>query len=101
VKLAVSEDELAWWVEIDRGTEHHTSLRNKCERYVDYYKTGLEEQALGFFPRVLFVVSDEIRADDVRRAVKATRNPVDGLFCATSSNQILRTLLGAVEALVL
>lgn len=44
-----------WFVEVDRGTVSTTTLRKQLRVYRDYLSTGIEQQARGAFPRVVWV----------------------------------------------
>ena len=100
VRLAVGDDELGWFIEVDRGTEHQASLRRKAERYIAYYQTGIESERLGFFPRVLWIVEDNKRVADVARALRNVRRLVRGLLAVTTTDGALPLLLGQIEPTV-
>ncbi|WP_281356996.1 replication-relaxation family protein [Fodinicola acaciae] len=53
----------AFWLEVDRGTEHSRTIREKCQRYWRAYGVWTD----AYFPRVVFVVPDERRT----RAIEA------------------------------
>jgi hypothetical protein len=96
VNLVAGSDELAWWVEVDKGTEHQMTLRTKIERFQAYYMTGLEGLRLGFFPRVLFIIEEDQRLNDIKRASKAARTAL-GLVAVVTKDQALTVLLGQTE----
>lgn len=50
-----------WFVEVDLGTESGTVLARKTRAYWDYFRTGVEQEASGVFPRVAFITNSEIR----------------------------------------
>ena len=45
-----------WFIEVDMGTESIPSLIRKCHAYTDYYRSGLEQDTHGSFPRVLWLM---------------------------------------------
>jgi len=51
----------AWFLEIDRSTEHPARLLSKANAYIDYWQSGVEQAQHGVFPKVLWVVPDEAR----------------------------------------
>ncbi|KFU80778.1 hypothetical protein BB31_12570 [Amycolatopsis lurida NRRL 2430] len=63
----------AYWLEVDRGTEHVGTLKEKCSRYQDAYRLWQDT----YFPQVLFVVPDEQRAELIR---KVARGGAETLF---------------------
>jgi Replication-relaxation len=62
VQLRIAEvgntgyDELHWFVELDRGTEHRPAIEKKLRTYIRYYQTGIEQQQHEVFPQVLWSV---------------------------------------------
>ena len=65
--------ELRWFVEVDRGTEHLPTVIRKCQTYERYWRSGREADHHEVFPRVLWSVPTERRADAVRAAIAGTR----------------------------
>jgi len=50
-----------WFLEIDRATETPERVVDKCERYIQYLRTGAEQKQRGVFPYVVWIVPDEKR----------------------------------------
>jgi hypothetical protein len=94
VRLLIGDDELVWFIEVDRGTEHQASLKRKAERYIAYYHTGIESERLGLFPKVLWIVENDQRAGEIERALRRVRGTVVGLFVVTPAGTSVDTLLG-------
>jgi hypothetical protein len=65
VVTATDEWELHFWVEVDLATESQSVIRSKAATYAGYWQTGKEQTARGVFPRVLFLVSDDRRKEQV------------------------------------
>lgn len=61
VALAAGDYEYRSFVELDRSTESRTVILRKAEAYVRYWREGSEQQRLGLFPRVVWLVPDERR----------------------------------------
>lgn len=74
-----------WFCEIDRATESLPTIRRKCGQYERYRRTGREQQSSGVFPLVVWVVPDEERADDIRRAIDRDRQLDAALYRVTTS----------------
>lgn len=49
--------EAHWFLELDRGTESKNVLRAKCDRYLQFFQTGQEQERLGLFPQIRFIVT--------------------------------------------
>ena len=55
-----------WFLEIDRATETPERVLDKCERYIQYLRTGAEQKQRGVFPYVVWIVPDEKRKNSLR-----------------------------------
>lgn len=77
VRLGLGEYEDSYLIEVDRGTEGSTTIERKLREYVAYEASGIEQEARGVFPRVLWLTPDVGRAAAieavVRRLSKASR----------------------------
>jgi hypothetical protein len=96
VVLLVGGDENYWFLEVDLGTEHAPTITRKCDLYRYYWQSGTEDERTGVFPRVLWLVPDERRAEVVRGVIR--RQPDEGaeLFDVTLSSAVVeRVLKGA------
>lgn len=89
VVLAVSDFELRWFVEIDRGSEHLPAISRKCRLYQSYYKSGNEQRRNQVFPRVLWITPGDKRAERLRTAIAADRRLTPALFQVTTNEQAL------------
>ena len=47
-----------WFFEIDLSTESLAKISEKCGRYLEYYRSGLEQKLRGIFPLVVWLVLD-------------------------------------------
>jgi len=71
---ASGEFEDFWFLEVDRATESLPTLLAKCAQYEQYRRSGREQHARGVFPLVVWLVPNEGRADQLTRAVAASRH---------------------------
>jgi hypothetical protein len=93
LSLGVGEYELRWFIEVDRASESLPVVVRKCRLYADYYQAGVEQaRSGGVFPRVCWVVPDEMRAERVRRAIARDRQLPAGLFVVTTDPQAVSVL---------
>ena len=84
VVTASDEFEDHWFVEVDRGTESLSTVIRKCAQYERYRKTGREQAATGVFPRVVWVVPDQIRLERLAAELTRTRSLDRQLFRTTT-----------------
>lgn len=88
IHLANADVELAWFIEIDCGTESGTTIAGKCHTYLDHQRTDAEQDQLGFYPRIVFVAPDADRADRLQEVI-STQRPPPHLFVVTTSAEAL------------
>jgi hypothetical protein len=96
VVLQVGGHENYWFLEVDLGTEHAPTISHKCDLYRSYWVSGTEDERTGVFPRVLWLVPDQRRAEVIRGVIR--RQPEEGaeLFdVALLSAVVERVLRGA------
>lgn len=84
--------ELRWFIEVDRATEHLPTVIRKCSQYQRYWHTGAEPHPV--FPRVLWSVPDQGRADAITKAIARTPSLAADLFRVATADQTLRVLAG-------
>lgn len=93
LSLGVGNYELRWFVEVDRASESLPTVLAKCRLYADYYQSGMEQAAHeGVFPRVCWVVPDEVRAKRLRQGIGRDRQLPGRLFMVTPSDNALQAL---------
>lgn len=96
--LGVGDYELRWFIEVDRGTESLPTVLRKCHLYADYYQSGTEQAKHdGVFPRVCWVVPDDVRAKRVRTAIARNSALPEQLFVVTTSARAITTLGGDIK----
>lgn len=84
-----AEFEDHWFIEVDRGTESIPTLLRQCRVYETYRRTGLEQKRAEVFPRVLWVVPDERRADKLTSALATAQGLDRTLFVVTPAERVL------------
>ena len=94
VSLGVGDIEHRWFIEVDLGTEHVPTLVRKCQVYLRYYQTGIEQGRHDVFPRVCWVLPNVQRIDQLDRALGRTSNTVEGLFVLTTPQRAVADLSG-------
>lgn len=92
VTLTTSDYDDHWYLEIDRGTEWAPTLLGKCRAYEHYRRTGRAQKEHGVFPRVLWIVPTDKRAQNLRNAIAADTTLTDRLFVTTTPDHFLTVL---------
>jgi hypothetical protein len=93
VTLSSPDFDDAWYIEIDRGTERlQPTVLPKCRAYETYRRTGKAHAEYGVFPRVLWLVPREQRAEKLRALIAADPNLPRGLFVVATTDQLIATL---------
>lgn len=92
--LGVGADELRWFIEVDRATEHRPALRAKAEAYQRYYDSDTEQRHDGVFPCVAWVVPDQLRRDELLRLLTAEGRFTEGLFAVFVASRAAWELVG-------
>lgn len=80
VQIGLGDLILSAFIEIDLGTETLPTIRRKCERYIAYWRSGVEQHHHGVFPLVVWLVPDERRKANVRRVLDQLSPDAVGLF---------------------
>lgn len=60
-----------WFIEVDLATEARGTLIAKAKRYIAHLRSGQEQAAAGVYPRVLWVVPDARRGEQIQDAMRA------------------------------
>lgn len=82
-----------WFLEVDLGTEHPPTVVEKCRLYLDYANSGQEQERLGVFPRVVWIVLDEDRQRRLQTAFDRAQLD-DPLFRVVTADNLLDVLTG-------
>ena len=81
-----------WYLEIDRGTESLPVLLQKCRTYAAYKATGRAQAEHGVFPRVLWIVPTQRRAQRLTTAIAADPTLPNRLFSVITPDQLTATV---------
>jgi len=91
---ATGEFEDHWFFEIDLGTELASTLIKKCLLYERYRTSGQEQAQHGVFPRVIWVMNDQGRANRLQRLVAEHPDLDARLFTVAMTDDIPAVMLG-------
>ncbi|MFQ9579906.1 MAG: replication-relaxation family protein [Streptococcus salivarius] len=59
-----------YFLEIDRSTESLARIVNTCKKYIEYYRSGIEQRQKEVFPYVLWVVPDDKRKLAISKVIQ-------------------------------
>lgn len=87
-----------WFFEIDLATESPIKIIEKCHRYLQYYRSGLEQQQHKVFPLVAWIVPDAARKSSIEHRIKAEFSKQPNIFTVITPNEFESMVrMGAVE----
>lgn len=92
VVTADPDTETHSFVEVDRDTEHLSTVVRKCHLYQRYRQTGAEQAARGMFPAVVWVTPDAVRTQQITEAIAADPGLDGHLFYTVVTESALRSL---------
>lgn len=92
LSLGVDGYSVLWWAEIDQATESLPTVLRKCRLYADVYQTGIFQSEYGVFPRVCWLVPDEVRAERIKAAIARDRQLPERLFVVATAEQAVSVL---------
>lgn len=90
--LGVGVNELHWFVELDRATEHRPALMRKIQAYLGAWEDEDEQTRAGVFPRVLWVVPDGKRAEVIRQVYDNLSGVPVGMFEVATTDRSITAL---------
>lgn len=80
VRLTVQDFELTAFIEQDMNTESVRVLETKLKVYLDYWRSGTEQERSGVFPRVWWLVPDDARLATIAAAIARLPRQTQQLF---------------------
>ncbi|MEC3979534.1 replication-relaxation family protein [Amycolatopsis sp. H20-H5] len=93
IRVTVGEYELSSFVEMDMSTESVPTIARKLGVYVDYWRAGQEQQRHGVFPRVWWLVPDQVRHAAIARTIERLPAGARGLFSVALQSGAVDQLL--------
>jgi hypothetical protein len=96
VVLGVGDEAIHSFVEVDQGTEHSPALLRQLKQYEAAYRIGSIEAAAGVFPRVVWIVPTQARAEFISRLIRG-RGLNSDLHAITLRPTALTVLSGGSE----
>lgn len=95
------EYEDRWFFEVDLDTESPAKVIEKCQRYHQYYRSGLEQKASGVFPLTVWIVPGTERRDRLISAIRTAFDKQPRLFAVITGDELGRLILQGGDAVML
>ena len=90
------EDHTFW--EVDLATESPSQVIRKCEQYIAYRRSGIEQRRSGVFPSVVWLVPGDKRKSSLKRHISEMRGGNADIFTVITMDELYVLVeLGAEE----
>ncbi|MFF5363156.1 replication-relaxation family protein [Streptomyces scabiei] len=94
-RVGTPTTERSTFIEVDLSTETLPTIQKKSQRYIDYWRSGMEQQWRGVFPKVVWLVQSQQRAEKIRGVIGKLALDAQALFTVGLLDQGPRLLGGA------
>lgn len=92
---AAGDFEDSWFFEVDLGTESLPRLLSKCAEYEIYRRSGVEQQASGVFPLVVWLITEARRRAALTAAIGKDPGLPDKLFRVLDPDDLSALVAGS------
>lgn len=82
------EYEDRWFLEIDLDTESPAKVIDKCKKYHQYYRSGLEQKESGMFPLTVWIVPDRARKEHLLEHIRPAFDKQPRLFAVITTDEL-------------
>jgi hypothetical protein len=97
VRLGAVAVERSAFVEVDLTTEGLPTIQRKSQRYIDYWRSGMEQQWRGVFPKVVWLVQNEQREGRIGDVIRKFATDAQALFEVGLLSTAAQLLSGDVQ----
>lgn len=80
VRLGAAAIEHSSFIEVDLSTETLPTIQKKSQRYIDYWRSGMEQQWRGVFPKVVWLVETARRREQIAGVIQKLASDAQALF---------------------
>lgn len=87
-----------WFIEMDLGSESVTQILEKCNGYLRYYYTGLEQKATEMFPLVVWIVKDSQRKENLKACIRENLQGHPKMFLVITPDELEKMLRQFIDA---
>ncbi len=81
-----------WFIEMDLGSESISQVLEKCNGYLRYYYTGLEQKATEMFPLVVWIVKDSQRKENLKSYIRENLQGHPKMFLVIAPDELEKML---------
>ena len=81
-----------WFIEMDLGSESTAQIIEKCNAYLAYYYTGVEQKETDMFPMVVWIVKDNARKEKLRSSIRSAFISQPKMFLVITPNELEKML---------
>lgn len=81
-----------WFIEMDLGSESISQVLEKCNGYLRYYYTGLEQKATEMFPLVVWIVKDSQRKENLKSCIRENLQGHPKMFLVIAPDELEKML---------
>lgn len=87
-----------WFIEMDLGTESATQIIEKCNIYLRYFYTGIEQKETGMFPLVVWIVKDAGRKESLKQYIQASLKAQPKMFLVITPDELEKMLRQFIDS---
>jgi hypothetical protein len=92
IRVGAGKLEDRWMVEVDLASESGRTIARKAARYLEHFHSGREQHQYGTYPRVLWAVPDEQRAEQITGVLDRQPAQARRLFTVSQLDQVVDLL---------
>jgi hypothetical protein len=87
MRLGKGDEEISYFIEMDRGTTYAASLLKKLKTYEQYFASGKEQDNHGVFPQILWIAPDGKRKAMLEKVTEQINKRLPGICAVTTANR--------------
>lgn len=87
-----------WFIEMDLGTESATQIIEKCNIYLRYFYTGIEQKETGMFPLVVWIVKDAARKESLKQSIRESLKAQPKMFLVITPDELEKMLRQFIDS---
>jgi len=86
-----------WFIEMDLGSEGPAQVVEKCNAYLRYYYTGIEQKATEMFPLVVWIVKDAARKESLKAYIRESLKGQPKMFLVITPDELEKMLRQTID----
>jgi hypothetical protein len=98
VRIGSGAFEDRWWIEVDLATEAGPTVLAKAKLYLSHFRSGEEQRRHGVYPRVVWTVPNERRAEQVAHALGDLSGGARRLFSVWLYDEVVGRLASEAQS---